>query len=199
MPRGRTFDEGQVLDSAMHAFRRNGYAGVSIKQLEQATGLTSGSLYNAYGDKDGLFRAALGHYVESFVRARIASHAGAGATVEDLEALFLSVLQAPMNDGFGCLVTNSVVEFGAGASVASGGVDLALATVEAGVRSVLTRELGPESAETAVGRLLLLYQGLLVLSRAGRTQSAEAAIRSEFDRLKRERAASAAEEELKPC
>jgi TetR/AcrR family transcriptional regulator, transcriptional repressor for nem operon len=48
MGRKRSFDETKVLESAMHAFRRHGYAGISIKQLEEATGLSSGSLYNAY-------------------------------------------------------------------------------------------------------------------------------------------------------
>ena len=43
MVRNRSFREEEVLSAAMEAFRRNGYGGVSIKDLERATGLTSGS------------------------------------------------------------------------------------------------------------------------------------------------------------
>ena len=56
MGRSREFDESAVLTGAMHAFRRKGYAAVSIKDLEEATGLKGGSIYNSYGDKGGLLQ-----------------------------------------------------------------------------------------------------------------------------------------------
>ena len=43
----------------------------SVKDLIQGTGVTAASLYNAYGDKRGLFRAALDHYVEHGIMERI--------------------------------------------------------------------------------------------------------------------------------
>jgi TetR/AcrR family transcriptional repressor of nem operon len=188
MPRTRTFDEADVLSSAMHAFRRHGYERISIKQLEKATGLTSGSLYNAYGDKEGLYRAALDHYVDGFVRQRMGVHAGPVATLDDLEGFFLSLLRAPMTDGYGCLVTNSVVEFGAGRSIASDGVGEALRLVTSGIRSVLAREIGAEQVEVATNHLLLLYQGMLVLSRAGRSDAAFGdVVRAVFDGLRKMR------------
>ena len=58
MGRPRQYDEETVLAGAMHAFRERGYAGASIKDLEQATGLTAGSIYHGYRDKAGLFAAA---------------------------------------------------------------------------------------------------------------------------------------------
>ena len=189
MARNRSFDEKDVLDRAMHAFRRHGYARLSIKQLEEATGLTSGSLYNAYGDKDGLFRAALAHYVDGFVVARVKVHAGPAATLEDLEELFLTLFRPPMTDGFGCLVSNSAMEFGSTGSVADENVRRALDLVDASIRSVLTREVGGEAAGPAAGRLSLIYQGILLLSRAGRAGADhEDAVRDEFARLRQARA-----------
>lgn len=41
------------------AFARLGYAGTSVDQLLEATGLQRGSLYQAFGSKAGLFRKAL--------------------------------------------------------------------------------------------------------------------------------------------
>ena len=188
MARARSFDEQEVLTGAMHAFRRHGYSGLSIKRLEEETGLTSGSIYNAYGDKEGLFRAAMAFYVDGFVAGRIATHAGPVATLDDLEQLFLSLFREPMTDGGGCLVTNSLVEFGCEHSSAAGGVERALGLVSSGVRGVLAREIGPERAETEAARLLLTYYGILVFSRAGRLEGVfEDAVRAGFDTLRRMR------------
>ncbi|WP_166360293.1 TetR/AcrR family transcriptional regulator [Pseudomonas akapageensis] len=46
----------------MNLFWLNGYATTSISQLVEATGVTATSLYAIYGDKEGLFRAAVEHY-----------------------------------------------------------------------------------------------------------------------------------------
>lgn len=188
MGRSRSFDEAAVLDRAMHAFRRYGYGGLSIKRLEEETGLTSGSIYNAYGDKDGLFRAALAHYVDGFVGHRMAAHAGSSATLDDLERLFLTLFREPMTDGYGCLVTNSAVEFGGAGMSTPADVGRALDMVASGIRAVLAREIGSDRAETEAARLLLLYHGILVLSRAGRLGADfENAVRSQFDTLRRMR------------
>lgn len=49
--------------------RRYGYDRTSVERLEQATGLSVGSLYHAYGNKAGLRRTALEHYLTGFVTA----------------------------------------------------------------------------------------------------------------------------------
>lgn len=190
MARNRSFKEEDILGKAMHAFRRHGYARISIKQLEEATGLTSGSLYNAYKDKDGLYRAALGHYVDAFVVGRIRAHAGPTATLDDLEELFLTLFRPPMTDGFGCLVSNSAMEFGSSGSVADEGIGRALDLVDASIHAVLAREIGDDAAEPAAGRLVLIYQGILLLARAGRLSAVhEGAVRDEFERLRAARKA----------
>lgn len=173
----------------MHAFRRHGYARISIRQLEEATGLTSGSLYNAFGDKDGLYRAAIAHYVDGFVIARLQAHAGPQAALEDLEEFFLTLFRPPMTDGFGCLVSNAAMEFGSSGSVADKGVGRALDLVDASMRAVLGREIGREAAGPAAMRLSLMYQGILLMTRAGRAgKDHEEAIRAEFERLRLDRA-----------
>ena len=191
MARTRSFDETAVLTAAMHAFRRDGYAGVSIKQLEQVTGLTSGSLYNAYGDKDGLFQAAFAYYVDVFVVGRLRAHTGPDATLDDLEEYFLALLRSPLNDGHGCLVTNTAVEFGPASSIAEHGVDKALTLMAAGIRGVLERETGPDRAKLGASHLLLLCQGILVLmrSRSGNVVNTESVIRAQFDDLRQKRTA----------
>jgi AcrR family transcriptional regulator len=62
--RPRSFDRDAALDRALDVFRRLGYEGASIGDLTGAMGIHPPSLYAAFGDKEGLFRAAVARYVE---------------------------------------------------------------------------------------------------------------------------------------
>ncbi len=167
MGRTRIFDENAVLAAAGNVFRQRGFREASIKELEEATGLVSGSIYNAFGDKAGLFRAALRHYVHGFVRQRLAAFGGAEATLDDLRHFYLAVLEPPLADGYGCLVNNSIIEFGHGDDIASAEIAETLALVREHVEGVLARELGAETARVETMPLVLLYHGILTLSRSG--------------------------------
>lgn len=185
MPRPREYDEQEVLTAAMHAFRREGYAHISVAELESATGLRTSSLYHAFGDKAGLFRRALDHYVSTLVEPRLIMYAGPRSTLDDLEQLFLTLFQPPYDDGYGCLVVNSAAEFGSTDSIASVGVRHGLGLVHTHILDVVRRELGPIGADATAARLVLIYQGLLVLSRAGQlTAPHRDAILREFNTLR---------------
>lgn len=69
LPRGRPreFDPDQVVERAMNVFWTNGYHGTSLPDLLQATKLSRGSLYTAFGDKHGLFLCALDRYIDDAV------------------------------------------------------------------------------------------------------------------------------------
>jgi TetR/AcrR family transcriptional repressor of nem operon len=181
MPRPRAFDETAVLTGAMMAFRRRGFAGSSVQDLERATGVSAGSLYNAYGDKDGLYRAAFEHYFATVIEPRW----GAAVTLEDLERVLLGLFDMPMADGLGCLVTNTAIEFGQAPSLASDFVARGLDRLESAMRAVLRREIGAPAARVATRRLVLISQGILVLSRVGRlTGDDKAVVRAEFEHLR---------------
>jgi len=191
MGRTRTFDRDAVLFAAANAFRQRGYRDVSIAELEKATGLVSGSIYNAFGDKAGLFRAALNHYVHGFVKQRLDAFAGEGARLEDLERLILTTLEPPLSDGFGCLVTNSIVEFGREESLASSDIADTLAMTEKAIGEVLMHELGSAATPAMTLHLMTLYHGVLTLSRSRVPMDAMAdMVRAEFKRLKELRAAA---------
>lgn len=63
--RPREFDTDAAIDSALLVFRERGYHATSIKELSDATGLTAGSLYKAFGSKNGLFLAAFDRYTRT--------------------------------------------------------------------------------------------------------------------------------------
>jgi TetR/AcrR family transcriptional repressor of nem operon len=67
--RPREFDPKHVTRRAMDVFWSHGYNGTSLPDLLEATALSRSSLYAAYGDKHGLFLAALDQFIEdSFAR-----------------------------------------------------------------------------------------------------------------------------------
>jgi AcrR family transcriptional regulator len=189
MARPRSYDEEAVLVAAMHAFRRKGYAAVSIRDLEQATGLKGGSIYNSYGDKAGLFAAAFDHYNQSVLGRRIAEHAAEEAGLDGLRALFLSLLHEPGGGTFGCLITNSAIEFGGGADAPHGvsdGLRTLHGTFLARLRSARASGALRPGVDPVIGatKLLALYQGVLVLVRAGHARkSLKQLIDDEFDSL----------------
>jgi TetR/AcrR family transcriptional regulator, transcriptional repressor for nem operon len=180
----------QVLTRAMGMFRRRGYGAVSIKDLERVTGLASGSLYHAYRDKSGLFRAAFAHYNAAVVGCRIEQYLTEAAGLDGVRRLFLSLLPGSGGDTAGCLVTNAAIEFGAGRSIARQGIDEGFHLLREALTRAISRarEAGTLSPsivpETAVLRLLALYQGILVLVRAGQDTSGMATvITSELEQL----------------
>lgn len=61
--RPRNFDRDAVLRAAMQLFQAHGYEGTSMADLTAAMGIPAPSLYNAFGNKEGLFKETVQYYV----------------------------------------------------------------------------------------------------------------------------------------
>jgi len=62
--RQREFDKEDVLQRAITVFWAKGYEATSIRDLKDAMGISSSSMYEVFGDKRGVFLAALAKYCE---------------------------------------------------------------------------------------------------------------------------------------
>ncbi|MCW8098414.1 MULTISPECIES: TetR/AcrR family transcriptional regulator [Streptomyces] len=62
--RPRGFDADEALERAMLVFWRHGYEGASTANLTNAMGISTTSMYAAFGNKEKLFRKALERYTE---------------------------------------------------------------------------------------------------------------------------------------
>jgi TetR/AcrR family transcriptional regulator, transcriptional repressor for nem operon len=71
MARPREFDEQAVLDAALARFWSRGYEATSTRDLAESMGITGASLYNAFGDKRGLYQRVLEHYIEISLAERL--------------------------------------------------------------------------------------------------------------------------------
>lgn len=108
--RPRKFDEGRVLNAAMEAFWEHGYEATSLAQLREVTGLSSASLYGAFGSKAGLFARAVDHYIEGPGKVTEIP-ADEQPAADALEAMLLASIrmQSDTSHPPGCLVALSAV------------------------------------------------------------------------------------------
>lgn len=110
MARPRSVADPELLDAAMFAFWARGYGGVTTRELEEATRLPASSLYHRFGSKDGLFAAALGHYNQRVVGARISRYldaAGQPDALTGLRGFFTSVYRTGKHPYHACLLANT--------------------------------------------------------------------------------------------
>ncbi|MEU0116388.1 TetR/AcrR family transcriptional regulator [Streptomyces bobili] len=175
MGRKQVWDQSEVLASATRLFRRRGYLGASLRDLEEATGMHPGSLYRAFQSKEGLFSAALDAYNEQVVEGRVRVHLrDAVDPVAGIRSFFTSAFDTDLGPepDPGCLLTNTAVESFT-VPQATAGVRRGLETIEFGFADALTRARAQRllpadlDVEMSAAQLLALYQGLLVLVRSG--------------------------------
>jgi TetR/AcrR family transcriptional regulator, transcriptional repressor for nem operon len=95
----------------MQCFWERGYAATSVQDLVRETGITAASLYNAFGDKRALFRAALNQYIDRSVGERIRRCEALPAR-EAIQGFFQDILNRSLSDREhkGCLLVNSALE-----------------------------------------------------------------------------------------
>ena len=113
MARPRSFDSGEVLDKAKAVFWAKGYEGSSISELAAATGLRTGSLYNAFGDKHSLYLKALDRYGEKEVAAAVSWIARQDCRGAEAVAGFLKMIAAQVESGAysnGCFLCNAAAD-----------------------------------------------------------------------------------------
>lgn len=100
MARPVEFDLEHVLNQALGVFWRLGYAGCSFQDLTTETGMSRQSIYNAFGDKDGVFRAAVAHYKDK-VSAQLQPLNAPTARVDDIRTFIAESLKAQQRNGPG--------------------------------------------------------------------------------------------------
>lgn len=172
--RPREFDEAAFLDEAIALFSASGFSGVGISDLTAATGLTVGSVYKAFRDKEGVFAGALERYIalrEAQIAAIFAQAETARARIEGIFRLYAD-LSHGKDGSLGCMVVSGITDLGQvgrGADVLraqiSGRRDMLARLVEEGQRdgSISARD-EPHSIAAV---LLVLLHGMRVVGKAG--------------------------------
>lgn len=113
MSRSRKADPSEALMAATQLFWREGYGAVGTRQVEDETGITRFTLQTTYGGKMALFLATLDFYLDMFESGAPNAEA---KSLDELARWFEGFAKpSTMADisCFGCLMLNTVAEFGA--------------------------------------------------------------------------------------
>ncbi|WP_189937168.1 TetR/AcrR family transcriptional regulator [Streptomyces sulfonofaciens] len=177
MGRKRGFDVQDALDAALETFWEHGFDTTSMQSLCRAMGLQPGSAYVAFGSKRDLFVAAVRRYAETVSAEAVALINGAPTGLGGIRAYFAHLVDA-MVDGrrrWGCLITNSLVEFAERDPELAGMVRVHLANLQTSFAAALARartegDLRPGVGHEAAALLVAVVQGMNVMakSRPGR-------------------------------
>jgi TetR/AcrR family transcriptional repressor of nem operon len=178
--RPRAFDEEAFLDEVIRLFSADGFAGVSMSEITAASGLTTGSIYKAYGDKEGVFDAALRRYIalrETGNRAILADCPDGRSKLAKLLEIYLSLSSG--KDGLlGCMVVSGLADIDMVGKAADRLRDQ-LRSLKSALREIIAEGQGDGSIppsvdqESAATLMLALLQGLRVLGKAGLVSPAD--------------------------
>ena len=114
MARPREFNEDDVLDQACEVFWCQGYEASSLPDLLDATGLSRGSLYKAFGSKHELYLKSLSRYAQEGRRILARTLNESPSVKSGLRDLLRLMAENATREGprRGCFVINSAVEMG---------------------------------------------------------------------------------------
>ncbi|MBL7253165.1 TetR/AcrR family transcriptional regulator [Paractinoplanes lichenicola] len=111
MARTREFDTEATVSRAMTLFWSRGYEATSMRDLTQHLGLGPGSIYAAFGDKDGLYRAALEHYRATLAADALRDLRAGGDARSAIRSMMLERARIATDEGGrGCLAVNAACE-----------------------------------------------------------------------------------------
>ncbi len=112
MPWEKSFDEDEAVGKAMKVFWQKGFGPASLADLIAGTGITRGSLYNAFGGKEQLFVKALQKYDKDKRRAMLAELEAMDDPKRAIAALFDGIVAETISDTEkkGCFLVNTASE-----------------------------------------------------------------------------------------
>lgn len=154
----------------MKVFWAEGFDGASIDRLARDTSMPRATLYQLFGDKEGLFLAAIAHYAATQTAKVVSALCPKGTLHDDLGAFFAAVIDLATSDpkARGCLIACVLAD----ASGANPRFRTELAhrfgALEARI-GVRLEASDPKPADIAARALLIasIARGLMVRARGG--------------------------------
>ncbi|NVO56869.1 TetR/AcrR family transcriptional regulator [Rhodobacteraceae bacterium B1Z28] len=163
MPRKPSYDRDALIAQARDIFWRQGWAGTSLKDLENELKLKPGSFYAAFGSKDALYALALERYAQDGV-ARLTALADALGAKEALKMQPRLVIEATEMPAKACMLAKTYVELRAkdhDLAAKAGEFLVEMKTCFAGLFR-RAQEVGEISPDHDADRLAMRYQSDLL-------------------------------------
>lgn len=182
--RPREFDTDEAIESAMGVFWSSGYNATSLPELLEATNLSRGSLYAAFGDKHGLFLRALDRYIADSLTCLDAELEPRKDALDGVRACLARYVDRTSGAGGkrGCLVVATAMELGSHDTE----VEQRIRRFFKAMETRLTAALGRAKSEgrladgiepaTAARLIMCLLEGMRVVSKTNSDRNASQAV-----------------------
>jgi AcrR family transcriptional regulator len=173
MARPKSFDLDTALQRAITLFREKGYAGASTEDLLGAMGIGRQSMYDTFGDKRGLFLAALERYIADSVGEFIRDLEAGRTPLTGLDAALKAFARRAGTSGEGCMGVTATFEFGRSdpevAALSDASARAQLMSIERQLRSAITAgEVSPNlDIKSAAAFVATCLSGIRVAARGG--------------------------------
>lgn len=162
-----------IVEKTAPIFNVKGYAGTSVSDMTEATGLTKGSIYGNFADKNEVALAAFEHNWKC-VQAAVRAEMGKRKTCKDKLLTFARVYENFQSNAFpegGCPLLNTAVEADdthpglreKAAAALQGWKKNIVALIEAGVAGKEFR--ADVDAEQTALTLIALIEGAIMMAR----------------------------------
>ena len=166
-----------IVERTAPIFNKKGYAGTSISDMTDATGLTKGSIYGNFANKDEVALAAFDHNVKKVI-AMIRAEMDKKKTVREKLLVYADVYNNPHGfpDG-GCPILNTAVESDDThdalrkkvVDVILSWKDLIITLLRQGIESKEFREID-DPEQTALSIIATIEGGIMIARVTGRPQ-----------------------------
>ena len=174
MARPRKHAAKDILQASMGVFWENGYDQTTTSDLERATGVQRGSLYNTFGDKRGLYLAVLDHYGAQEMGAGVALFVEGPTAQEAARKLFDAAACAACDTPLkGCLLCDAAIEQATKDPEIADRAQHWITTLRDAIDTRLRSDTPNLSAQDATARAnaaVASYYGMKVLTKVGADQ-----------------------------
>ena len=153
------FNRDDVIDKSIALFWEHGFSASSMQQVVKATGLKPGSIYLAFGNKEGLFREALERYAQKAVERIRGTLDGAASVGEGICAHLEGIVRESTRENYcSCFLIKTQLELGPERSSLHEFAADRLGEIERLFATYLEREFGKaESRRRAVSLMLHIF------------------------------------------
>lgn len=157
----------------MRTFWAQGYEAASIDGLCGTMKISRASLYKFFGDKEGLFLAAIDHYANTRVARVTRALVSAGTLQDDLRAFFNSVVALATDDPktVGCLISCVLADAAGSSQEFRKVLDQRYSTLERLIVARLVHHGWPDDADctpqVAAGMVAAIARGITLKARSG--------------------------------
>jgi len=179
----------RIIELAAPIFNQRGYAGASMQDVMDATGLEKGGLYRHFSSKEELAAEAFRYALANAVKTRTEKLGGVQGTIPRLRFVIERFVEAPSTVPGGCPLMNTAIDADDGNPVlrelARKGIEDWKLRLTAMVREGISAgEIRPETEPRRIAHALIAgLEGALMISRLEGTQQALVDVRATLNAM----------------